>query len=257
MERYQERCGMTWQGYMQHMMDTFVYIQTFPSTCALVKRDVYSRASSHKAGILNILQCAPTRAAVSDALKLRNSYEFEEEATATGMCVAALRTFAQWDSHPQSHVLRGKLPIQLIKIADSPPKSIPKSQKPLEGFKVLDLTRVIAGPVAGRVLADFGADTLWITSPQLPALPVADIDTSRGKRATQLDLNRSEDADKLRELVSGADVFLQSYRPNSLSHRGFSPEELARLKPGIIVANLHGYGWEGPWKEKRAVSILR
>ncbi|KIM29387.1 hypothetical protein M408DRAFT_22760 [Serendipita vermifera MAFF 305830] len=172
------------------------------------------------------------------------------------MCVAALRSFAEWDKHPQSHALRGNPPIQLVKIADSPPRALSGSLRPLEGIKVLELTRVLAGPAAGRTLADLGADVLWVTSPQLPSLPVADIDTSRGKRATQLDLTQPEDADKLRDLASGADVFLQSYRPNSLCHRGFSPEELARLRPGIVVANLRGYGWEGPWQEKRAFDSL-
>jgi hypothetical protein len=218
-------------------------------------RTMYSRASSHRDGILKLLQCAPTRAAVAEALKTRSSYSFEEEATAAGMCVSAVRTFEQWDGHPQSQTLKGKPPIELIKIADSPPRAKSNSLTPLEGIRILELTRVLAGPTAGRTMAGFGADVLWITSPQLPSLPVVDIDTSRGKRTAQLDLNRPEDAEKLRELVSDADVFLQSYRPGSLSHRGLSPEELARLKPGIIVANLRGYGWEGPWAEKRAVSI--
>lgn len=102
-------------------------------------------------------------------------------------------------------------------------------------------------------MAAQGADVLWITSPNLPNLPIADMDTSRGKRAAQLDIDDPERLELLRELVSTSDVFLQSYRPSSLSKRGFSPEELAKLKPGIVVANLRGYGWDGPWAEKRAV----
>lgn len=240
---------------MPPKMATSVYIQTFHSNIFLNYEKIYSHTSSHRDGILKLLQCDPTRAAVAEALKTRASYAFEEEATAAGMCVSALRTFTQWDSHPQSQTLKGRFPIEVIKIADSPPRPKSKSLTPLEGIRMLELTRVLAGPTAGRTVAGFGADVLWITSPKLPALPLVDIDTSRGKRAAQLDLTRTEDAERLRELVSEADVFLQSYRPGSLTRRGFSPEELAQLKPGIIVANLRGYGWEGPWAEKRAVSI--
>jgi crotonobetainyl-CoA:carnitine CoA-transferase CaiB-like acyl-CoA transferase len=208
------------------------------------------------------LRCDGTRDAVGKALQTRNAIEFESEAAAAGMCVSALRTFAEWDQHPQSKVLKGKLPFELIKIADAPPRSSPSKQRsqseikavqPLDGIRVLELTRVIAGPVAGRTLASFGADVLWITSPNLPSQPDLDLDTSRGKRAAQLDLNEEGGTEKLRELAAGCDVFLQSYRPASLARRGFGPEELAKLKPGIIVANLRGYGWEGPWAEKRAV----
>lgn len=102
-------------------------------------------------------------------------------------------------------------------------------------------------------MAGHGADVLWITSPNLPNLPTLDIDTSRGKRTAQLDINDGTDFETLKNLLSTCDVFLQSYRPGALAKRGLSPEELARLNPGIIVANLRGYGWDGPWAEKRAV----
>ena len=232
-----------------------VYTQSFHSENLPNLWKMYLQISSHRNGILQLLQCASTRAAVEQALKARSKYMFEEEATAAGMCVSAVRTFEQWDDHPQGQALKGKLPIELIKIADAPPRAKTKSALPLEGIRMLELTRVVAGPVGGRVVASLGADVLWVTSPQLPSLPDLDLDTSRGKRTTQLDLTVPEDAERLRKLLSGADVFLQSYRAGSLSHRGFSPEELARLRPGIIVANLRGYGWEGPWAGKRAVRI--
>ncbi|PVG03554.1 CoA-transferase family III [Serendipita vermifera] len=224
---------------------------------------IHTNFPHHRQGILDLLGCEGTREAVGKALQTRTSVEFESEASAAGMCVSALRTFTEWDQHPQSKVLKGKLPFELVKIGDAPPRSvIPSTLKegklgqPLDGVRVVELTRVIAGPVAGRTLASFGADVLWITSPNLPSLPDVDLDTSRGKRAAQLDLNEEGGVDKLRELVKGCDVFLQSYRPGALEKRGFGPRELAEVRPGIVVANLRGYGWEGPWAEKRAFDSL-
>lgn len=94
---------------------------------------------------------------------------------------------------------------------------------------------------------------LLITSPKLPALPLLDVDTSRGKRTTQLDLTEATDYDRLKELMKDTDVFLQAYRPGGLKEKGFGPQELAQLRPGIVCAGLTAYGWEGPWKDKRGV----
>lgn len=237
--------------------DGYVRIQTnFPQYVAYYCfSSISNNKHSHRQGILSLLQSVGTRSAVSEALLKENAVDFETRATTAGMCVSAIRSFGQWDRHPHAQTLVGRLPIELIKIGDASPRKFEPSSKPLGGVKVLELTRIMAGPVAGRTLAHFGADVLWITSPNLPSLPVIDIDTSRGKRAAQLDLNEARDVDKLRELLEGADVFLQSYRPGSLESRGFGPAELASLKGGrgIIVANLRGYGWEGPWANKRAV----
>lgn len=104
-------------------------------------------------------------------------------------------------------------------------------------------------------LLAYGADTLLITSPNLPALPGLDIDTSRGKRTTQLDLTRSDDCAVLEKLASAADVFLQAYRPGGLAAKGFGVEELEKIRPGIISANLCAWGWEGVWKDRRGVCV--
>jgi crotonobetainyl-CoA:carnitine CoA-transferase CaiB-like acyl-CoA transferase len=132
----------------------------------------------------------------------------------------------------------------------------PPSTRCLQGLRVLELTRVLAGPIAGRTLAAHGADVLWITSPRLPDLPALDKDTARGKRSIQLDLNDPDDMTRLRALVKEADVFLQSYRPTSLAARGLSPEELVKLNPNIIIANLSAFGTAGPWNERRGFDSL-
>ncbi|KAH9924639.1 CoA-transferase family III domain-containing protein [Epithele typhae] len=127
---------------------------------------------------------------------------------------------------------------------------------PLQGIRVLDLTRVLAGPVCGRTLAAHGADVLWITSPSLPALPLLDIDTSRGKRTTQLDLNATKDREQLSYLIHDSDVFLQAYHPGGLANKGFGVEDAARARPGIVYASLTAYDWDGPWKERRGFDSL-
>ena len=98
-----------------------------------------------------------------------------------------------------------------------------------------------------------GADVLLVTSPNLPSLPYLDSETSRGKRTTQLDLNVPTDAEKLRELVGGADVFLQSYRPGGLTARGFGPEACAAMRPGIVHASIAAFSPGGPWQDVKSV----
>lgn len=141
--------------------------------------------------------------------------------------------------------MSGPYPIEVIKRSDSPKMVSPAfasastediSKRPLKGLRVLELSRVLAAPVAGRTLAHHGADVIWITSPNLPSLPGSDRDVSRGKRTVQLDLDTNAGQDKLRELVKDADVFIQSYRPGSLEKRGFGAEELRKLNPGLIYA---------------------
>lgn len=211
----------------------------------------------HRQGILDILQCDPTREAVQAALFQWNAKDLEDEAVKQKMCIAAYRSFEEWDKHPQAAALRGTPPVQLIKIGEASKWNIKESSRfPLEGIRVLDLCRVLSGPVCGRTLAAYGADVLLVTSPKLPDLPVFDIDTSRGKRTTQLDLTQAPQYDCLNELVKDADVFLQAYRPGGLQEKGFGPQELAKVRPGIVCANLTAYGWEGPWKHKRGFDSL-
>lgn len=101
-----------------------------------------------------------------------------------------------------------------------------------------------------------GADVLHITSQKLPALPLLDKDTSRGKRNAQLDLTNPSNRDILADLCKDADVFLQGYRPGGLDEKGFGSKDLARQHPGIVYASLNAYGWEGPWKDRRGVSSV-
>ncbi|CAE6524306.1 unnamed protein product [Rhizoctonia solani] len=200
----------------------------------------------------------PSRDQVAKAFESWSSQEFEDVATEAGGCVSKIRTFDEWDAHPHAIYSAGRPPLSLTKTGEAPIWNLPTKagDMPLSGVRVLDLTRVIAGPVCGRTLAAHGADVIWVTSPNLPDLPALDIDTSRGKRTIQLDLNNKSDLAAFKNLLKDADVLLQSYRPGALARRGFGPEALAREYPGIITANLSAYGTDGPWGGRRGFDSL-
>ncbi|KAG6855883.1 hypothetical protein H0H87_009706 [Tephrocybe sp. NHM501043] len=220
---------------------------------------IHTNFAHHRSGILKALGIpeipTPTKEDVQSALQQWEAVAFETAAAAMGMCAAALRSFDGWGEHLQAKSLIGTMPVSLIKIGEAPKRQVVKDAKyALEGIRVLDLSRVLAGPVAGRTLAAHGAEVLLVTSPNLPSLPLLDIETSIGKRTTQLDLTTEDDHCRLVDLARGADVFLQAYRPRGLEKLGFGTEELASLRPGIISANLCAWGWDGPWKDRRGVS---
>jgi hypothetical protein len=231
--------------------------------------------TSHKQGILDILNCSPEKPSIAAALQTWDAFEFERETAKRGMCAVVLRTFDEWETHPQRDALKGVPPLEIIKRGEAPKREvgIEENSSGLNGVKVLDLTRVLAGPICGRTLAGsyssqfasfslvrklvyiaYGADVTWITSPELPSLPLVDADTSRGKRSLHLDLTTSEDCERLREEVKESDVFLQAYRPGGLAAKGFGVAKLIEMRPGIVCANITAYGYEGPWKDRRGVS---
>ena len=121
---------------------------------------------------------------------------------------------------------------------------------------MLDLSRVIAGPVAGRTLAAHGADVLLISGPDLPAIPWLTIDTGRGKLTSFVELKSEQGRGALRDLLAQADIFSQGYRPRAIADLGFSPEDAAQINPGIVYVSLSAYGHAGPWAERRGFDSL-
>ena len=211
----------------------------------------------HRDGVLRLLGCDNTRAAVAAALLGWQAEAFETAATAAGLVVAAIRDFAAWDAHPHAAFISGVPVITLDRIGDAPPIPLPPAgTRPLSGIRALDLTRVIAGPVSGRVLAAHGADVLRITGPHLPSLGHAEIDVGRGKLQAALDLRTEADRASLRGLIANADIFTQGYRPGTLAARGFGPRDVAAIKPGIVYVSLSAYGEVGPWGGKRGFDSL-
>ncbi|WP_459650734.1 CoA transferase [Kitasatospora sp. Ki12] len=128
--------------------------------------------------------------------------------------------------------------------------------RPADGIRVLDLTRVIAGPVATRTLALLGADVLRVDSPRLPESDDAHADTGFGKRSTRLDLAEPADRAVFEELLATADVVVTAYRPGALDAHGLAPEALFARRPDLVVAQICAWGWTGPWAGRRGFDSL-
>jgi crotonobetainyl-CoA:carnitine CoA-transferase CaiB-like acyl-CoA transferase len=210
----------------------------------------------HYRGMLALLRCADERAAVERALAQWEGEALEAAAAAAGLVATACRSFAEWDRHPQGRTL-AELPLFSIEqIGDAPPEPLSAAARPLAGIRVLDLTRIIAGPVCGRTLAAHGADVLLVSASHLPSLRPLIIDTGRGKLSTFIDLREASGRDALAALIRNADVFVQGYRPGAIAALGFGPDDVAKLRPGIVYVSLSAYGHEGPWAARRGFDSL-
>jgi crotonobetainyl-CoA:carnitine CoA-transferase CaiB-like acyl-CoA transferase len=202
-------------------------------------------------GVLKLLGCEDNAESCAAAVRQHNADELEDSFAEYGLCGAKVRTAAEWAGHPQGQMLARLPAVQIIRIGDSPPEPLPKGDRPLSGIRCCDLTRVLAGPTTSRTLAEHGADVLKISAKDLPTSATFDVDTGHGKRAAFLDIRRPDDTEKLWELTAQADVFCQSYRLGALAGHGFSPEEVARKRPGIVYMFMNCYGPVGPWARRR------
>jgi crotonobetainyl-CoA:carnitine CoA-transferase CaiB-like acyl-CoA transferase len=217
---------------------------------------LHSNMPHHREGALTVLGCEGTRDAVAAAIAKWSAPDLEDALAAAGVPTGMVRSREEWREHPQGRAVSALPLLEIVKIGEAPPEPAGAGPRPLSGVRVLDLTRVIAGPVAGRTLAAYGADVMLVTAPHLPSLPDLVIDTGLGKLSAQLDLRRSEDADRLRALAREADVFCQSYRPQALARHGLAPEDLARIRPGLVYVTLSAFGHVGPWRERRGFETL-
>ena len=210
----------------------------------------------HRAAVCKVLSCAPEREQVQAALMQWDAEAFETAAYAAGGVVAMMRSRDEWSASPHGKALSALPVLSIEKIGEAAPKPWPSGDRPLAGLRVLDLSRVIAGPVAGRTLAAHGADVMLISSPDLPAIPWLTIDTGRGKLTSFVDLKHEQGRGVLRDLLADADIFSQGYRPSAIAGIGFSPDEAARINPGIVYVSLSAYGHAGPWAERRGFDSL-
>ena len=210
----------------------------------------------HRAAVCNVLSCAAEREAVQTALMQWKGEAFETAAYAAGGVVSLMRSYDEWSALPQARALAALPVLTIEKIGEAPPRPWPAGDRPLAGLRVLDLSRVIAGPVAGRTLAAHGADVMLVSGPDLPSIPWLVIDTGRGKLSCHLDLKSEQGRKGLRELLRNADIFSQGYRPQALAALGFAPHDLADMSPGIINVALSAYGHVGPWAERRGFDSL-
>lgn len=217
---------------------------------------LHANFAHHRDGLLALLACTHDRDAVALALKDVEAIAFESRAAAAGLPVAAMRTSAEWEAHAQGRAVRALPTFTIERIGEAPPRPIEAVSQPLDGLRVLDLTRVIAGPVCGRTLAAHGADVLHVSADHLPSIEALDIDTGRGKLACRIDLRGEAGRATLGALARDADVFVDGYRPGGLAALGFGPAALARLAPGIVCVSLSAWGHAGPWAARRGYDSL-
>jgi hypothetical protein len=205
---------------------------------------------------LGVLGAPPRRAAVAEAVAKWDGLALENAIFEAGGACSLVRSEEEWRALPQMQAV-SRLPLlDIVRIGDAPPQPLPPGDRPLSGVRVLDLTRVLAGPTCARTLAEHGADVLRITREDLADSGPSDFDTGIGKLSAHLDLRKPDEAEHMRRLIRSCDVFSQSYRPGALAGRGLSPESLAALRPGIVYVTLSAWGHEGPWRTRRGYDTV-
>jgi crotonobetainyl-CoA:carnitine CoA-transferase CaiB-like acyl-CoA transferase len=217
---------------------------------------IHCNFPNHRDAAMGVLGKPADRAAAEAASAKWDGLALEEAIHAARGCAGLARTPAEWAAHPQSAAVALRPLLRIEKIGEAEPEPLPALARPLAGVRVLDLTRVLAGPTCARTLAEHGADVLKISGPHLGHNGLAEFDTGLGKLSAWLDLREQAGVETLRELLREADVFSQSFRPGTLGARGFSPEDAARIRPGIVYVSLSAWGSTGPWKARRGFDSI-
>ena len=203
-----------------------------------------------KNGLLNLFGVSEDRAEMAAAIAQWTADEAEAEGQRRGLCVIKVRDRDVWTAHPQAAALSGKSLVARGGVG-APRPLPPAGASPLSGIRALDLSRVIAGPMAGRALAELGADVIRISSPDLPSLEPLVIDTGFGKRAAFADLKTDTGRAALRRLIAGADILIDGFRPGALASAGFSVDEMMQANPSLTVIDLSAFSDVGPWAGRR------
>lgn len=217
---------------------------------------LHRRAAHHAERQQRVLGCGGTGAELVEAISRRDGAELEEAIAQAQACSALVRTHAEWARHGQGTAMAGMPLFEITKIGDSQPIPVGNGDRPLAGLRVLDVTHVLAGPTCARTLAEHGADVLRIAMRSHSDASPMTRDTGHGKRSCVLDLKSAGGADVLRALAADADVFSQGYRPGAMAALGFSAEELAERRPGIVYLSLSAFGTAGPWRERRGFDTV-
>jgi crotonobetainyl-CoA:carnitine CoA-transferase CaiB-like acyl-CoA transferase len=217
---------------------------------------VHANFPNHRAAALKVLGCEENREAMTRAVATWNAADLEEAIIAAKGAGGMVRTRTEWADHPQAAAIAALPLMEIVRIGDSKPEPLPNGDRPLSGIRVVDVTRVLAGPTCARTLAEHGADVMKISAAHLPNIGYQEFDTGHGKLSAYLDLREQRNVDTLRGLVQEADVFSQGYRPGTLGARGLSPEELASLRPGLVYVSLCAFGHTGPWASRRGFDTV-
>ena len=217
---------------------------------------LHTNAPHHKAAALDVLGCASHKAAVADAVQHQNGCDLEDAIVAAGGCAATLRSESQWLSHPQGRAVAAEPLVIWNGGNDLPMREWqPSPARPLAGLRVLDMTRVLAGPVATRFLAAYGAQVLRIDPPEWDE-PGVIPEVTLGKSCARLDLKQPEGRHTFEQLLSQADIFVHGLRGDALDRLGFNADVRQAIMPGLIDISLSAYGHSGPWASRRGFDSL-
>ncbi len=200
---------------------------------------------------LRVLGAEANKPSVARQVEKWDGLALEDAIFDGGGCCSLVRSEEEWNAMPQSAAVASIPLLEIVRIGDAPPEPLPAGDRPLSGIRVLDLTRVLAGPACAKCFAEHGADVMKVSRKGMPDSGMLDIDTGLGKLSTYLDLRDPGQMETLRTLIRSGDVFSQAYRPNSLAARGLSPEALAEMRPGIVYITLSAWGHVGPWRDRR------
>lgn len=198
--------------------------------------------------IMNILGCESEAESIAAAISSKwDAQDLEDAISEAKACCTVVRSNAEWLAHPHGAMLANQPLIEIEKIGDTDPIPFAAGERPLDGLRVLDLTRILAGPIAARTLAEHGADVLLVAAEHLPQVPEHVMDTSHGKRSLFLDFNKSDELAAMKKLIAGADVFSQGYRNGVMDRFGLGAADLAEMRPGIVYVSINCYGFGGPF----------
>ena len=217
---------------------------------------LHANAPHHRERALAVLGCANSHDAVAQAMAGGSGEDLETAIVAAGGCAAKLRTQAEWQAHPQGQAVGAEpLIAQEWTVAVIASNWRPDPQRPLQGIRVLDLTRILAGPIATRLLAGLGAEVLRIDPPDWDE-PAQAPEVTLGKRCARLDLRRPADRQRFEALLTSADILVHGYRADALERLGYGVAARRALNPRLIDISLCAYGWSGPWALRRGYDSL-
>ena len=217
---------------------------------------LHTNAPHHRTAAGRVLGAQADRTGMARAVSRWVKAELEAAILAEGGCAAEMRGLADWAAHPQGRAVTAEPLVHVDPSGDRSASAwVPRVGRPLAGLRVLDLTRVIAGPVATRFLAGFGADVLRIDPPEWNEAPI-EPEMTLGKICARLDLRRDTDRAVFERLLGGADVLVHGYRPGAMDGLGYGAEARRALAPGLVEVCLDAYGWSGPWAGRRGFDSL-
>ncbi|CDF94122.1 MULTISPECIES: CoA transferase [unclassified Pseudomonas] len=217
---------------------------------------LHTNAPHHRRAAEKVLGACVDRAYMASKVIRWNKTELEQAVVDAGGCAAEMRSWQAWQAHPQGKAVNTEPLVHFAETVEAHRKPwLGSVAQPLAGLKVLDLTRVLAGPVASRFLAGLGADVLRIDPPTWDEPGVVP-EVTLGKRCARLDLHQPDDRTTFEALLKDADILLHGYRADALERLGYGAEQRRKIAPGLIDVSLNAYGWSGPWQHRRGFDSL-